>query len=279
MHCTRHIRRAATAAAAKAVSPVRHPTLRSLTTTPLSATSLRPALSHPLPSLPTQLRRHYASKKKSSKASASKKGKHALEDLDDDLDEASLPSRTETETEIDIDVFDRAMEREVKRFVVDLDAVRIGRVNPALLEAVMVSHKGERVPLGQLAQVNVKDAHTLMVILNEEELTSPVDKSIRTSDLALNPQKHSPGVLKVPIPKLTQEYKDSLIKRASADAEKARGRIRNVRSDARGKVKKMKHVGEDYIRRAEKSVEEGTKRWVGEVDKALQGKVKEIEKA
>ncbi|KAJ3176857.1 hypothetical protein HDU87_004789 [Geranomyces variabilis] len=194
------------------------------------------------------------------------------EDVEEDKVDADRP-------EFETDVYEKEMSSEVTRFKTELDSLRVGRVNPALLETVMVTHKGTRVPVSRLAQVNVKDAQTLMVIMNEEEHTSLVDKAIRAADLGLNPQPHAAGVLKVPIPKLTAEYKATMVKKAAQDAEKSRNRVRGVRSTARTDLKKHSKLPADTRRRLEKELEDVTKHVIKEIDGVLASKQKDIEKA
>ncbi|TPX60476.1 hypothetical protein SpCBS45565_g07498 [Spizellomyces sp. 'palustris'] len=108
-----------------------------------------------------------------------------------------------------------------------------------------------------------------MVIVNDEELVPIVDKSIRNADLGLNPQKHDPTVLRIPIPKLTQAYKDTLLKQAAQLAEKTRNHVRTVRADARAELKKLKGVPSDTMRALEKQIQVVTDKCMSQVDEAL----------
>ncbi|KNC98175.1 ribosome recycling factor [Spizellomyces punctatus DAOM BR117] len=171
------------------------------------------------------------------------------------------------------------MHRGVTRFREDVGSIRLGRAVPSLLDSVVVAHKSSRVALSAIAQVNVKDANTLMVIVNDEELVPIVDKAIRNADLGLNPQKHDATVLRIPIPKLTQAYKDTLLKQAAQLAEKTRNHVRTVRADARAELKKLKSVPSDTVRGLEKQIQVVTDKCMGQVDEALSAKQKEIERA
>ncbi|KAJ3151468.1 hypothetical protein HDU89_001910 [Geranomyces variabilis] len=235
---------------------------------------------------PAALYTPFRTKKKAAAAGGSggcggkKGGKKApppVEEVDeDDVDEDGADAE---QPEFETDVYEEEMNAEVQRFKTELDSLRIGRVNPALLETVMVTHKGTRVPVSRLAQVNIKDAQTLMVIMNEEEHTSLVDKAIRAADLGLNPQPHAAGVLKVPIPRLTAEYKATMVKKAAHDAEKSRNRVRGVRSTARTDLKKHTKLPADTRRRLEKELEDITKHVIKDIDGVLASKQKDIEKA
>ncbi|KAJ3023107.1 hypothetical protein HKX48_004223 [Thoreauomyces humboldtii] len=255
---------------------------------PRNYTNLAPCLRRPArattprvclqPALVCQ-QRMYAKKK--GKAADNKKGGKKAPVAQDDEDDEVDDDEEEDREDFDVSKYAEDMKAEVKRFKTDLDSLRIGRVNPALLESVVVTYKGSQVPLARLAQINIKDAQTLMILMNEEEHTSTVDKSIRAANLGLNPQAHAPGVLRVPIPKFTAEYKAGLLKKAAQDAEKARHRVRTVRLAARGdlKGKKNKHLPEDTSKRLEKELDTMTKNVIADVDKALAAKTKDVEKA
>lgn len=102
-----------------------------------------------------------------------------------------------------MDAFSARMQHSITRLKVDLDSFRVGRANPALLDKIKVEMGGRINALANIAQINVKDAHTLVVNVSDEEMLKAVDKAIRSSPLGLNPQKIDATALKVPIPKYT----------------------------------------------------------------------------
>ncbi|KAI8999289.1 ribosome recycling factor [Gaertneriomyces semiglobifer] len=132
------------------------------------------------------------------------------------------------------------MKKGLEKFKEELAAFRPGRANPGILEGVVVSHRGARVALSEAAQVTVKDPRTLMVIVNDETLLLVVDKAIRNAGLGLNPLKQDAAVLRVPIPPMTKEFKESIHKKIGQYAERTRVHIRNVRKDAKTALRKIK---------------------------------------
>ncbi|KAJ3415998.1 hypothetical protein HDV05_003595 [Chytridiales sp. JEL 0842] len=169
----------------------------------------------------------------------------------------------------------------VDRFRQELGGIRIGRANPAILDSINVTHKGSRMPLSQLAQINAKDAQTLMVVLNDEQFTSIAAKAIRDANLGLNPQPESGNVLKVPIPKLNKEYRETLLRTVSTTAEKARSRIRAMRADAKSDLKKKYKdaLTGDEMRSFDDKIQKETDKAVKDVDSVAEGKKKEINTA
>jgi ribosome recycling factor len=87
------------------------------------------------------------------------------------------------------------------------------------------------------------------------------------------------AVIRVVFPQLTEERRKEFIKVARHKAEDSRVSIRNVRRHAKetlDKLSKDGEAGEDDVRRAEKSLEETTHRYVAQVDDLLKHKESEL---
>ncbi|RIA85864.1 ribosome recycling factor domain-containing protein [Glomus cerebriforme] len=152
--------------------------------------------------------------------------------------------------------------------------MRIGRANPALLDPVTVPFKDKSAPLKDIAQIIVKDPQTLLVHVHEEELLKAVDKAIRGANLNLNSMIEGKSV-KVPIPKITTEYRENMTKVASKIAENAKIKIRLVRQDS------MKDLKKDRLPRDEeillnKKLQSLIEKSVNVIDEILKVKTKEI---
>ncbi len=94
------------------------------------------------------------------------------------------------------------------------------------------------------------------------------------SNLGLNPSTNN-GLIRLPLPMLTEETRKNFIKQARAEAENGRVSVRNVRRDVLGDVKallKDKAIGEDDDRRAQDEIQKITDKYIAEVDKALAAK-------
>jgi ribosome recycling factor len=160
----------------------------------------------------------------------------------------------------------------------ELGKIRTGRAHPGLLEQVRVDYYGTKTPLNQLANVNVADARTLTVTPYDKSAMSAIEKAIRESDLGLNPAPAG-TTIRVPLPPLTEERRKELGKHVHKEGENAKVAIRNVRRDGNQHVKellKKKLVSEDDDKRAEIEVQKMTDRFIGEVDKLIAVKEKEI---
>lgn len=160
----------------------------------------------------------------------------------------------------------------------DLAKVRTGRAHAGILDHVMVDYYGSPTPVPQVANVSLADARTLQVQPYEKNMVGKIDKAIRESDLGLNPATHG-EVIRVPMPALTEERRRDLIKVVRGEAENARVAMRNIRRDANAALKDMvkaKTATEDEERRTQDEVQKLTDKFIGEIDKLLAEKEKDL---
>jgi ribosome recycling factor len=173
---------------------------------------------------------------------------------------------------------DQKMHKSVESFKTDLSRVRTGRAHTGLLDHIVVDYYGAPTPLNQVAKVTLLDARTIGVAPFEKKLLQAVEKSIRDSDLGLNPASMGDTV-RVPMPALTEERRKELIKVVRHEAENARVAVRNLRRDANHHLKealKKKEVSENDERRTQDEVQKLTDRSIAEIDKLLQQKEAEL---
>jgi ribosome recycling factor len=166
------------------------------------------------------------------------------------------------------------MKKAIEALGNNFNKIRTGRAHPSLLDGIMVSYYGTPTPLSQVANINVEDARTLSVSPWERNLVPEIEKAIMKSDLGLNPSTNG-GLIRIPLPMLTEETRKNFIKQARAEAENGRVAVRNVRRDVLGDVKallKDKAIGEDDDRKAQDDIQKITDKYIAEVDKALAAK-------
>lgn len=109
-------------------------------------------------------------------------------------------------------------------------------------------------------------------------MVAVVEKAIRNSDLGLNPAT-SGEIIRVPMPPLTEERRRDLTKVVRSEGEETKVAIRNLRRDANNKVAalvKEKEISEDDERRSNTEIQKLTDKYIGEVDKLIAEKEKEI---
>lgn len=173
---------------------------------------------------------------------------------------------------------EQKMRKSLEALKTDLSKIRTGRASTGILDHVMVDYYGNLTALPQVANVTLIDSRTIGVSPWEKKMIGPIEKAIRDSDLGLNPATHG-DVIRVPTPALTEERRRDLIKVVRNEAEGTRVAVRNIRRDANAMLKDMlkaKTATEDEERRTQDEVQKLTDKFIGEIDKILADKEKDL---
>jgi ribosome recycling factor len=147
-----------------------------------------------------------------------------------------------------------------------------------MLDGVRVEVYGQKMPISQLATVSVPESQMINVQVWDKANVGAVDQAIRTSDLNLNPLVDG-QLLRIAIPKLTEERRKELIKVLKTIAEKAKVAIRNIRRDSLEELKKEQkdnNLSEDGLKKNSNEVQKITDLKIAEIDKKLSEKEVEI---
>ena len=147
-----------------------------------------------------------------------------------------------------------------------------------MLDGVRVEVYGQKMPISQLATVSIPESQMINVQVWDKANVGAVDQAIRTSDLNLNPLVDG-QLLRIAIPKLTEERRKELIKVLKTIAEKAKVAIRNIRRDSLEELKKEQkdnNLSEDDLKKNSNEVQKITDLKIAEIDKKLSEKEVEI---
>lgn len=156
--------------------------------------------------------------------------------------------------------------------------LRTGRAHTSLLDPVTVEAYGAQMPLNQVGTVSVPEPRMLTVQVWDKGMVSKVEKAIREAGLGLNPSNDG-NLVRVPIPPLSEERRQELVKVAGRYAEQARVAVRNVRRDGMEALKQQQKDGaisEDEQRRKADEIQKATDSHIKLIDEALAAKETEI---
>ena len=170
------------------------------------------------------------------------------------------------------------MKKSVEALKTEFGKVRTGRAHPGLLDHVKIDYYGSLMPINQVANISVLDAHSLGVTPWEKKMSGAIEKAIRDSDLGLNPSSMG-EIVRVPIPAMTEERRKELVKVVRHEAEAAKVAVRNIRRDAIAHLKELlknHEIGEDDERRAQDDTQKLTDKYIAEMDKVLAEKEKDL---
>ncbi len=158
-----------------------------------------------------------------------------------------------------------------------LNRIRAGRANVAILDGVMVSSYGSMVPLNQVANISVPDARTIAIKPWDRKAIRDIEKAIMDSDVGITPENNG-EIIRLGIPQPTEERRRDLVKQCNKIGEKSKIEVRNVRSEIKDKLKKAIKDGlsEDAEKDAENDLQKIHDKFIKQVDSLLEEKTKEI---
>jgi ribosome recycling factor len=160
------------------------------------------------------------------------------------------------------------MDKAVEDFRKAMAGVRTGRANVHMLDGVNVDYYGSQMPLNQIAQVHAAEAQLITVQPFDTSQLGAIEKAIRSGDMGLNPMNDG-KLIRVPVPPLTQERRQDMVKHLHRVLEEHRTAVRNIRRD-----------GNDAIKKAlkdKKITEDEEKRSLDEIQKLTDGEIKKME--
>jgi ribosome recycling factor len=170
------------------------------------------------------------------------------------------------------------MDKTIEALQSELAKIRTGKATTVLLDSIRVDYYGNMVPLNQVGNVSVMDAHTLSITPWEKQMVQVIDKAILEANLGFNPISDGTN-LKIPIPPLNEERRKELVKLVRKFGEESKVAIRNIRRDANDHLKreeKAKKMSEDILHDNETEVQKLTDEHIKLIDDTLKHKEKEI---
>jgi ribosome recycling factor len=170
------------------------------------------------------------------------------------------------------------MEKAVEDFRKAMAATRTGRASVHMLDNVTVEYYGSQMPLNQIAQVHAPEPQLITVQPFDPSSLAGIEKAIRNAELGLNPMNDG-KIVRVPVPPLTQERRQEMVKQLHKVLEEHRTAIRNVRRDGNDSVKKAlkdKRISEDEEKRGLEEIQRLTDDEIKKMEEMSKGKEKEV---
>ncbi len=172
----------------------------------------------------------------------------------------------------------RKMNNTVEVIGQELSAVRTGRASADFLKPVMVDYYGTATPLHQLATINTPDPQLITVTPFDPSSAKSIEKGINSTALGLHSMLDG-GVIRVPIPVLTEERRKELVKHVRKLGEDGKIAIRNIRRDANDQVKKLeknKEISQDEEKSAQDKIQSSTDTHIKRIDELIKSKEQDL---
>ena len=173
---------------------------------------------------------------------------------------------------------ERKMGQSIEAMRRDISTLRTGRATPALIEDLSVDYYGSPTPLKQIASISAPDARAIMVQPWDRQALRDIERSLTQSEMGFNPSNDG-NVITVPIPPLTQERRQEMVRLLKRKAEDSKVAVRNVRREGVDSLRKMerdKAISQDENRRSQDSLQKTTDAHIKTIDEVAATKEGEI---
>ncbi len=167
------------------------------------------------------------------------------------------------------------MEKQISLFKEELNTVRTGAANAAMLNGVEVDYYGSPTPLNQIAGIKVEEGRTLVIKPYDPSSLKEIEKAINKANLGIAPQNDG-NVIRLAVPQLTGDVRKEMTKKVSRLAEDAKIQVRNIRRDAMTVIKKDKTVDEDTQKDMEEETQKLTDRYIEQISSLADKKNQEV---
>jgi len=179
---------------------------------------------------------------------------------------------------MDTKIINQKMDNIILFFEKELSSVRTSRANASILDNILVDAYGSKTPINQLGNISVPDSNMITIQAWDTNLIKSIEKAIIDSKLGINPQIDGNNI-RLPIPKLSEERRNELVKVISQYSENAKVAIRNTRReilDILKKNEKDKEISQDELKKQTIEVQTITDNFINNIDIIAKNKQTEI---
>ncbi len=125
----------------------------------------------------------------------------------------------------------------------EFGGIRTGKASPDLVTNIMVEAYGTHMRLKEMAAVTTPDSRLILIQPWDATTVDAIRKALEESKLGITPQVDG-KLIRLPIPPLSEERRQDLVKAVRKMAEEGRVSIRANRRHAIDEIKKIQKAGE-----------------------------------
>ena len=138
---------------------------------------------------------------------------------------------------------EQMMKKAVEHLAEDYKTLRTNRVNPSMLDSLLVAAYGSEVAIKTLGTISVQERN-LMITPFDPNLSGSIVKAINASALKVNATNEG-SYIKVPVPPLNEELRKGIAKQAKEKLEDAKIWIEKAMSNGANKsAAVLEHYGD-----------------------------------
>ncbi len=160
----------------------------------------------------------------------------------------------------------------------EFSEIRTGRASPNLVEGMHINYYGTPTLLKQLASISIADAHLIVIQPWDITVIPEIEKAIMKSNLGITPSNDG-KLVRLPIPPLSKERRQELVKVIHNMAEEGKVSLRTIRRDAKETIEKLqkdKAIAEDDKFRSIDALQKLIDKYTAKIEEVLKNKEKEL---
>ena len=179
---------------------------------------------------------------------------------------------------MELDLVIEKMDNALSFFKKELSSVRTSRASATMLDNIQIDSYGVKTPVDQLGNINIPDSNMITIQVWDVNLIKPIESAILESNLGINPQTDG-QLIRLPIPKLSEERRKELAKVVSKYSESSKITIRNIRReiiDSTKKEEKDKNISQDEMKKILFDIQSISDEYISKIDLITSNKQSEI---
>lgn len=160
----------------------------------------------------------------------------------------------------------------------DFATVRTGKASPGLVENLNIDYYGTQTRLRELAGITVPEPRMLVIQPWDPSAIGLIEKAINASNIGITPVNDG-RILRLPMPELSEERRNSLVKQVKQRAEDTKVSIRNIRREGNElakKAEKKSEITEDDLKDMLKDIQDLTDKYIKKVDDIFASKEQDL---
>ncbi len=170
------------------------------------------------------------------------------------------------------------MEKAIEHTKIELKKVRTGRANPEMFNSIFIDYYGSKTPLNQVSTISTPEARLISITPYEKQIIPIIEKAIIESNMGYSPSNNGTSVL-IPIPALSQDRRNEMIKYSHQIIEDGKISIRSVRRDGIHQLHtygKEEKISEDLIKDNESLIQLETDKFTNILNELQSEKESEV---
>jgi len=160
-----------------------------------------------------------------------------------------------------LETYNSDFEKILEHYKKDISTIRTNRATPALVEDIPVDVYGSKMPVVQLASINISDPRTLIVEPWDKNVGKDIERAIQSASIGLSVSNEG-NFLRLIVPTMTEETRKEIIKLLNDKTEGARSVLRQLRDKIKEEINKQeknKDLSEDEKYKAIENLDKKTK--------------------